>query len=129
VEAGDVGLLRLDGDRSAVGSRAGESDGGDFEQVPVAVMHDPPLGSGQHGREPATHRAGAATEIVDDPATGFRRLPTELFDEVEGTRRSIGRLAEGKPLAAHADGVSAHRAAAARAVSREAAVLAHPASV
>src|SRR5438270_1303725 len=114
VEAGDVGLLRLDADRGPVGGPTGELDGGDFQQVSVQVAHDPVLGSGQEWREPAAHRAGAAPEIVDHPAAGFRWPATELFDKVKGTRRSIGRLAEGKPSSADADAPDGHRAAPAR---------------
>jgi hypothetical protein len=36
-------MLRLDGDRGAIGGRAGEVRGGDLQQVSVPIVRDPVL--------------------------------------------------------------------------------------
>ena len=87
VQPGDVGVLRLDGDRGPVGGRPGQVGGGDLEQVRVAVVHDPVLRPGQPWREPAAHRAGAAAEVVDHLAAGRRERVAR------GARRGRGARA------------------------------------
>ena len=123
-QPGEVGVLRLDGDRGPVCGRAGRLGGGDLQQVGVAVVHDPVLRAGQQRREPAAHRPGAAAEVVDHVAVGCR----EVLDEVAGTGRGIGGLAQGEPSPADADRLGDHRAAPARTPARTDEVTGHPAS-
>ena len=92
----------------------GRSVGGDGQQIGVPVVHDPVLRSGQPRREPAAHRPGAAAQVVDHLATGRRKMPPQLFDEVGRAGRSVGRLAEGEPRPADPDALGGHREAPAR---------------
>ena len=73
VEPGDVGLPRLDGDRGAVRGRAEGVSSRDLQQVGVSIVQHPVLRPGQPWREPATHRPGAAAEVVDHAAAGAGR--------------------------------------------------------
>ena len=74
---------RLDGDRGAVGSRAGRSPAATSSRSRVAVVQHPVLRPGQQRREPAAHRPAAAAEVVDHvrgrpPADAGARCSTRL---------------------------------------------------
>ncbi len=129
LQPGDVGLPRLDGDRGAVGGRAGQVGGGDLEQVGVAVVHDPVLRPGQPRREPAAHRPGAAAEVVDHPA---RRVPGGVArgarrGRARGPRRRRARAARASPRLTRIV-LDDHRDAPARTPARTDVVVDHPAS-
>ncbi len=72
VEPGDVGLPRLDRDRGAVGGRAEGVSSRDLQQIGVSIVQHPVLRPGQPWGEPATHRPGAAAEVVDHQPAGCR---------------------------------------------------------
>jgi hypothetical protein len=53
---------------------------GDLEQVRIEIVHDPVLRPRKKWREPPSHRAGTATEIVDHPASGSRAQSPHVLD-------------------------------------------------
>jgi hypothetical protein len=128
-QPGDVRAPGLDGDRGPVGGRAGEIGGGDRQQLGVAVVHDPVLGSAQPGRQPAAHRAGPAAEVVNHPAAGCREPTLKALDEVAGPGGGVRGLAQGQPFPADPNHLRSHRDALSRTAAITDAVVDHSGSV
>ena len=82
-------------DLGSVGGQAGHVDGGQRQQVRVAVVEDPVLRPGQQRREPASHRTAAAGEIVDDQRPSAKPA-TESPDELVASGRRHPRLRAGR---------------------------------
>ena len=100
--------------------------GGDFQQVRVAVVHDPELRPGQERGEPSAHRSATAGEVVDHQAAGGRQLPPDLLDQVARAGGGVGSLAQVEPLGADPDLLDGHAAASVRTADTTDAVVDHP---
>ena len=74
-QPGDVVEPGLEGDCGAVGGPGRRVGGRVLEQLGVPVVQHPPLRSAQPRGEPARHRTGAATEVVDHHASGRQVWP------------------------------------------------------
>src|SRR5262249_38076358 len=127
-ELRDVGHSSRDDDFGAVGGLTGHVGGGRRQQVCVSVVQDPALRPWQERREPPSHRAAAAGEIVDRPAALNRNTATEPADEVPRPRGAVRSFAQLEPARADPDRLDGHRAAPWRTSAPAEVVVDQPAS-